>query len=176
MNLTETIIYTLNNGGEIYELNDASGSLNSDAQYYTKNSDLGNDFIAYTDDFINRISDYKESKKLWIEYIDYIPLFSKLNTNDTLKGLEFMDHVAALLALNCEVESDYRAFFDDPYAYSIYIFNVFMAVLMSKDALNKDEILKKFPNLTKRYNYFLADLEIGFPQYLPILLIQEYFK
>ena len=171
INLTEQILGYMNNGSQLYTL--LNNDISPDAEFYTKNSDLGDDFIAYTDSFINQLTTWKENIQLWNEYIDYIPLYSKLNTNDALKGLEFMDKMAETPLTDVDLTMN---FFSDDHAYSIQIFQTFMVVLMANLKFDKDELLAKYPNLIKDYDFFLSDLMIGFIELMPKILIQEHFK
>ena len=64
-------------------------------------------------------------------------------------------------------------FFDDSHTASLFVFNTFLAVVMTKTGINKTELSTLYPELMKNYNFFVTDAEVGFPEIIPVMFLQE---
>ena len=149
------------------------GKLNFDGRHYTKNSDRGDDFELYTINYINKVTAVAaDNTKLWNKYIEYIPTFDKIKVEDALKGLEFMEKLS--VKPNDKDNTNLNSnFFDDSHTASLFVFNTFLAVVMTKTGINKTELSTLYPELMKNYNFFVTDAEVGFPEIIPVMFLQE---
>ena len=165
-----------NTSAQVLDADDATGlfgTLNYDAKFYTKNTNLGQDFDLYTIGFLNRPFDTAaENTQIWNEFIEYIPSVSLLKSTEAARGLELMNKLAVKIDKQDNADTNSN-FFDDSHKLSIMVFNTLAAALMVKTGINKSGLSEKYPELMQEFNFFVQDAEVGFPDAMNFIFLQE---
>jgi len=165
-----------NNSQKTLDADDAVGlfgNLNYNATFYTKNTDSKADFDLHAIGLLNKPFDtVLENSRIWNEFIEYIPSVSRLSAVEAARGLELMEKLAVKIDSQDNADTNSN-FFLDSHKWSIMVFNTLSAALMIKTGINKVGLTEKYPTLMEEFSFFIQDAEVGFPEALDSIFLQE---